>query len=98
MPDAFDTTSLESLEVGAAPVVRHFLLRLQLEPLLARFLPPTTRRPEAVPTSVTLCALITNLLLARRLLYAFTDWASRRGGSVRGGTSAVRDRLPGRTW
>lgn len=77
MPDAFDTTALESLEVGAAPVVHHFLQRLHLEPLLARFLPPTTRRPEAVPTSVTLCALVTNLLLARRPLYAFTDWAHR---------------------
>ena len=77
MPTPFDTTSLESLEVGAAPLVWHFLQRLHLEPLLAHFLPPTTRRPEDFPSSVTLCALVTNLLLARRPLYAFTDWANR---------------------
>jgi hypothetical protein len=74
----FDQTSLESLEVGAAPVVRHFLDRLQLQPLLARYLPPASRRPEDIPTSVTLCVLVTNLLLARRPLYGLPEWAARR--------------------
>jgi hypothetical protein len=69
MATPFDQTSLESLEVGAAPIVRHFLDRLQLEPLLARYLPPASRRPEDIPTPVTLCVLVTNLLLARRPLY-----------------------------
>jgi transposase len=78
MATPFDQTSLESLEVGAAPVVRHFLDRLQLEPLLARYLPPARRRPEDIPTSVTLCALVTNLLLARRPLYGLPEWAARR--------------------
>lgn len=78
MATPFDQTSLESLEVGAAPVVRRFLDRLQLEPLLARYLPPVTRRPEDIPTPVTLCALVTNLLLARRPLYGLPAWAARR--------------------
>ena len=78
MANPFDQTSLESLEVGAAPVARRFLDRLQLEQLLARHLPPLTRRPEDIPTSVTLCALVTNLLLARRPLYGLPDWAARR--------------------
>jgi hypothetical protein len=78
MTTPFDRTSLQSLEVGAAPVVRHFLDRLQLEPLLARYLPPANRRPEDIPTSVTLCVLVTNLLLARRPLYGLPEWAARR--------------------
>ena len=78
MVTPFDHTSLESREVGAAPVVRHFLDRLQLAPLLARYLPPASRRPEDIPTSVTLCVLVTNLLLARRPLYGLHTWAVRR--------------------
>jgi transposase len=78
MATSFDSTSLESLEVGAAPVVRRFLDRLQFEPLLARHLPLTTRRPESIPTPVTLGALATNLLLARQPLYGLPEWAARR--------------------
>jgi transposase len=78
MATPFDQTSLESLEVGAAPVIRRFLDRLQLQPLLARYLPPASRRPEEIPTAVTLCALVTNLLLARRPLYGLSEWAARR--------------------
>jgi hypothetical protein len=77
MATPFDRTSLESLEVGAAPVVRHFLDRLQLEFLLARYLPPACRRPEDIPTSVALSVLVTNLLLARRPLYGLPEWAAR---------------------
>jgi transposase len=77
MTTPFDHTSLESLEVGAAPVVRHFLDRLQLEPLLAHYLPPANRRPEDIPTSVTLGVLVTNLLLARCPLYGLPAWAAR---------------------
>jgi transposase len=78
MATPFDHTSLESLEVGAAPVVRYFLDRLQFEQLLARFLPAATRRPEAIPTPVLLGALVTNLLLARRPLYGLPEWVARR--------------------
>lgn len=78
MATPLEQTSLESLEVGAAPVVRRFLERLQLEPLLTRHLPASTRRPEDLPTAVTLGVLLTNLLLARQPLYALPQWAARR--------------------
>lgn len=77
MTTPFDQTALESLDVGAAPVVHHFLERLHLATLFARYLPPTQRRPEEVPTPVTLNVLITNLLLARRPLYALPQWVAR---------------------
>jgi len=77
MSTAFDQTSLESLEVGAAPVVRRFLDRLQIEPLFTRHLPQANRRPQDLATPVTLGVLLTNLLLARRPLYALPQWAAR---------------------
>jgi transposase len=78
MAPSFHNTSLESLEIGATPIVRRFLDQLQLEPLLCRHLPPRRGRREAIPTSVVLCTLVTNLLLARRPLYALPDWLARR--------------------
>jgi len=75
---ALDDTTLESLDVGASPLVRHFLQRLQLQTLFARFLPSSsTGCPEKLSCAVTLTALITHLLLARRPLYALADWFSR---------------------
>jgi transposase len=78
MANPFDQFSLESLEVGAAPVVRHFLERLQFRSLLERHLPPVTRRPEEVPTSVTLGVLVTNLILGRQPLYALPQWLTQQ--------------------
>jgi transposase len=78
MASSFDQTSLESLDVGATPVVRRFLERLQLEALLARYLPATGRRPEEFPSSRTLAVLVSNLLLARRPLYALPAWVARQ--------------------
>jgi transposase len=69
---------LESLEVGAAPLVRHFLQRLQLPQLLAQHLPPLPGRQPALSSATTLTLLVTNLLLARQPLYALSAWAARR--------------------
>jgi len=69
---------LESLEVGATPLVRHFLRRLDLAALFERFLPALPGRQPALPTSLTLCVLLTNLLLARQPLYAIGAWIARR--------------------
>jgi transposase len=69
---------LESLEVGAAPLILHFLRRLQLPELFARFLPVLPGRQPALPTAVTLSVLLCNLLLGRQPLYAIAQWASRR--------------------
>jgi transposase len=71
-------TSLESLEVGATPLVRHFLHRLQLPELFERHLPSLPGRPPALPSSVALTVLLTNLLLARQPLYALPAWVARR--------------------
>jgi transposase len=78
MSDALEQTTLESLEVGATPLVRHFLQRLQLPDLLRQYLPSRGRRPDALPVADTLCILLTNLLLCRCPLYALGDWAARR--------------------
>jgi transposase len=77
MDDTFDQTTLESLEVGASPVVRHFLERLQLEALFRQYLPSYHGRTEAVPTPVVLGVLVTNLLVARCPLYALPEWLAR---------------------
>jgi transposase len=77
MDRALHKTSLESLEVGATPVVQHFLRRLQLAQLFRQYLPCNVRRPEELPTPITLCVLVTNLLLTRRPLYALPDWLAR---------------------
>lgn len=71
-------TSLESLEVGATPLLRHFLGRLQLPQLFEQHLPALPGRKPAVPSAVTLTVLLTNLLLARQPLYAISAWAARR--------------------
>src|SRR5262245_50533471 len=78
MATPFDPAPLDSPQLLAAPRVRRFLDRLHLVHLLPRFLRPATRRPEAIPTPVTLGVLVTNLLLARRPLYGLPERAARR--------------------
>ena len=75
---SWQQTSLESLEVGAAPVMRHFLHRLQLLPLFEQHLPTLPGRQPALSSAVTLTLLVTNLLLARQPLYALAAWTARR--------------------
>ena len=75
---AWQHTSLESLEIGAAPLVRHLLERLQLTPLFAAHLPPLPGRQPTLSSPVTLGVLLANLLLARRPLYALAAWAAHR--------------------
>jgi transposase len=66
------------LEVGAAPVIRHLLDRLQLAQLFEQHLPPLPGRQPALPSAITLTLLVSNLLLARQPLYAIAAWAARR--------------------
>jgi transposase len=66
----------ESLEVGAAPVIRHFLEKLDLPGLFDRHLPSLPGRKRDVPTSTVLCLLLSNLLLSRKPLYGIAAWAS----------------------
>lgn len=69
---------LESLDVGAAPLVYHFLQRLALHNLFEQHLPVLPGRPPALPSATVLCLLVTNLLLARQPLYALPEWSVRR--------------------
>ncbi len=78
MSHVWQQTSLESLEVGAAPLVRHFLQRLQLPQLFEQHLPVLPGRQPALSSAVTLTLLVTNLLLARQPLYALAGWSTRR--------------------
>jgi transposase len=78
MSQSWQQTSLESLEVGAVPVVRHFLHRLQLAQLFSQHLPVLPGRQPALSSAVTLTLLVTNLLLARQPLYALAAWTARR--------------------
>jgi transposase len=73
-----DHLHLESLDVGAAPLVHHFLQRLALHELFQQHLPVLPGRPPALPSATVLCLLVRNLLLARQPLYALPDWAARR--------------------
>jgi transposase len=69
-------TRLEVLQVDAAPIVRHFLDRLDLPGLFERHLACLPGRQADVPSSTILGVLITNLLLCREPLYAMSSWAA----------------------
>src|SRR5271155_5101356 len=66
----------ESLEVGAAPVVRHFIERLDLPALFNRHLVSLPGPAPELPTSTVLILLISNILLSRQPLYGVPQWAS----------------------
>ena len=78
IPSLPDHLRLESLEVGATPLVRLFLQRLDLPALFERHLPVLPGRPAALPSSTCLSVLLANLLLARQPLYAIPAWVARR--------------------
>jgi transposase len=78
IPSLPDRLRLESLEVGATPLVRLFLQRLDLPALFEQHLPSLPGRPAALPSSTCLSVLLANLLLARQPLYAIPRWAARR--------------------
>lgn len=69
---------LESLEVGASPLVKHFLDRLNLTDLFTQYLPEQRGRPSAVSSASALVALIHTILIDRRPLYAVPNWIARR--------------------
>ena len=78
MNASWQNTSLESLEIGATPLVRHFLNRLQLPELFEQHLPALPGRQPTLPSATVLNVLLSNLLLARQPLYALPAWAARR--------------------
>jgi transposase len=92
--------TLESLEVGALPLLRRFLTRLDLPALFERHLPALPGKPPALSTPTVLGVLLCNLLLARQPLYGLAGWAMRRVpellGLQPGSAAALNDDRVGR--
>jgi transposase len=76
LPALPNATRLEVLQVDAAPLIRHFLDRLDLPGLFDRHLADLPGRRPDLPSSTLLTVLISNLLLSREPLYAMASWAA----------------------
>lgn len=70
-----EDVQLESLELGAVPIVRTFVERLELDQLLESYVPRRRlgREPK-ISTGRVISVLIANILVSRRPLYALRDW------------------------
>jgi hypothetical protein len=68
--------TLRGFQVGALPLVNHFLERLELDKLLRQFLPTDDVRQE-IPTERVLLLMVRNVLVSRQPMYAVPEWAAR---------------------
>jgi len=68
--------ALQSLRVGALPLLDRFLKRLRIEQFLGKHLPREDRRSR-VPTATAVLLLLRNLLMSREPLYGLGEWAAR---------------------
>ena len=66
---------LVSYRLGALPLVNHFLDRMGLDALLARWLPAPDRRLRLDP-AVAIRLVVVNLLVGRAPLYGLGEWAA----------------------
>lgn len=67
------TMDLQTRYVGALPIINHFLRRLELGPLLERYLYRPGRQP-AVSHGKVLIAVLRNFLVDREPLYGLGQW------------------------
>lgn len=65
--------TLQSLSVGALPIINSILRRLKLHECLEQALPEEDERVR-VPAATGLLVLLKNILLSREPLYAVADW------------------------
>ncbi len=65
-----------SHRLGALPILNHFLDRMGLDALLARWLPAPDRRFRLDPV-VAIRLVVINLLVGRAPLYGLGEWAAR---------------------
>jgi len=72
---AADGLELRSYAIGALPLLKRLLQRMQLERLLGDHLPKDDPRTE-LPTVTALLVLITNLLLSREPVYGVGEWVA----------------------
>jgi len=77
------TAQLRSFHVGALPIINHFLERLDLQRLLAEYLPRESRRVQ-VDTPRALLVLVRNILLSREPIYGVGEWAARQAPDLVG--------------
>ena len=61
--------------LGALPILNHFLDRIGLDDLLARWLPPPDRRLRLDP-AMAIRLVVINLLIGRTPLYGLGEWAA----------------------
>jgi transposase len=70
-----DGLELRSYDVGALPLLKRILERMQLQRLLSEHLPKDDSRTE-LPTVTALLVLFANLLMAREPVYGVGEWAA----------------------
>ncbi len=85
--------TLESLDVGATPLVQQFLTRLNLPELFTQHLPPRPGRTPEIPSALVLTLLIHNILIDHQPVYAVAPWARRRVPEHLGLTATQVDAL-----
>jgi transposase len=71
-------TTLRAFQVGALPLINHFLERLGLADTLRQYLPPDDARLE-LPTERIVLLLVRNILVSREPIYAVPEWAAQYG-------------------
>ncbi len=77
-PDPYADLSMESLEVGPIPVLRHFFDRLQLDALLEQHVPEKPLgRPPKIGHAHALSLMVSNVLTSREPLYGVPGWLDK---------------------
>jgi transposase len=70
-----DGLQLRSYDVGALPLIKRIVERMQLQRILTEHLPRDDSRTE-LPTVTALLVLFANLLMAREPIYGVGEWAA----------------------
>ena len=70
-----DGLQLRSYDVGALPLLKRIVERMQLQRILSEHLPRDDSRTE-LPTVTALLVLFANLLMAREPVYGVGEWAA----------------------
>jgi transposase len=77
-PDPYAQLSMESLEVGPIPVIRHFFDRLRLDELLAQHVPEKKLgRAAKISHGRALSLMVVNVLTSREPLYGVPGWLDK---------------------
>lgn len=85
VPVSYDDLSLVTEEIGPAPVIRHVLELLGLEPLLDVYVgEKALGRRSKLPHAKTIRVMIFNILISREPLYAVRTWMRGRAAEFFG--------------